>query len=106
MTDQTRADFEAHFQLTTRQKWQHPDGSYQFPEIQAKWEGYLAGVAKAAPTEQEPVEYQHRMRATWRDEGEGWTQWEKCSAECYQDYLKAPLLHDWQHEVRKLYVAP
>lgn len=49
MTDQTRADFEAHFQLTTRQAWTHPDGSYKFPEIQAKWEGYLAGVAKAAP---------------------------------------------------------
>lgn len=45
MTDQTRADFEAHFQLTTRQAWQHPDGSYKFPEIQAKWEGYQAGVA-------------------------------------------------------------
>lgn len=49
MTDQTRANFEAHFQLTTRQAWQHPDGSYKFPEIQAKWEGYQAGVAKAAP---------------------------------------------------------
>ncbi len=49
MTDQTRAAFEAHFGLTTWQKWQHPDGSYKFPEIQAKWEGYLAGVAKAAP---------------------------------------------------------
>lgn len=55
MTDQTRADFEAHFGLTTRQKWQHKDGSYKFPEIQSKWEGYLAGVAKATPTEQEPV---------------------------------------------------
>lgn len=49
MTDQTRADFEAHFGLTTRQAWTHPDGSYKFPEIQAKWEGYMAGVAKAAP---------------------------------------------------------
>lgn len=45
----TRANFEAHFQLTTRQAWQHPDGGYKLPEIQAKWEGYQAGVAKAAP---------------------------------------------------------
>lgn len=48
MTDQTRADFEAHFQLTQRQAWQHKDGSYQFPEIQAKWEGWQAAVTMAA----------------------------------------------------------
>ena len=55
MTDQTRADFEAHFGLTTRQAWTHPDGSYKFPEIQAKWEGYLAGVAKAGSTKRAPL---------------------------------------------------
>lgn len=49
MTDQTRAAFEAHFQLTQRQAWQHKDGSYQNTDVQKWWEGYQAGVAKAAP---------------------------------------------------------
>jgi hypothetical protein len=148
MTDQTRADFEAHFKLTIRQKWQHPDGSYKFPEIQAKWEGYQAGLAaaptqepaawiciyddgevdytplrelaEAAPTAiplyrsaaaapgavQEPVEYQVRTRPMWRDEAEGWTEWRKCSPESYADYVRVPVLHDWQHETRALYAAP
>lgn len=63
-------------------------------------------AAQLAAPVAEPVEYQHRMRPTWRDEGEGWTEWEKRSAGSYDDYVKAPLLHDWQHEARKLYAAP
>lgn len=67
----------------------------------------LSDAAAAPVAEQiEPVEYQFRMRPTWRDEGEGWQEWTKCRREVYEDYAKTPLLHDWQYEVRKLYTAP
>ena len=47
MTDQTRAAFEAHFQLTQRQAWTHKDGSYRNTDVQKWWEGWQAGVAAA-----------------------------------------------------------
>jgi len=50
----------------------------------------------------EPAEFQHRMRAVF-DEKYPWTDWEKCSPGSASDYERVPLLHDWLHEVRRLY---
>lgn len=68
---------------------------------------FARAILAAAPVaQQEPVEYQVRTRPMWRDEGEGWTEWRKCSPESYADYVRVPVLHDWQHEARALYAAP
>lgn len=58
-----------------------------------------------------PSLYQSRMRPTWVDEGQGWTPWEECSQERYEDVLKLPrkdgsIIHnDWEYEVRKLHAV-
>ena len=57
-----------------------------------------------AQTEQEPAEYQMRMRPTW--EVSSWGDWKKCSRDAFEDYTKTPKLHDWEYEVRKLYTIP
>ena len=54
--------------------------------------------------EQEPVEYQMRMRPTW--EVSSWSDWKKCSRDAAEDYAKTPKLHDWEYETRKLYTTP
>lgn len=43
----TRADFEAHFALCSRQAWQHRDGSYKDPLVQASWLGWQAAKGEA-----------------------------------------------------------
>jgi hypothetical protein len=48
------------------------------------------------------VEYQGRMRPMWRPEGEGWTDWTKCSRGTYDDYRRVPINNDWQFEARAL----
>lgn len=53
----------------------------------------------------EPVEYQRRMRPLW-DSQEVWTPWEKCTKGTYEDCIRVPVLHDWEHQVRALYTAP
>jgi hypothetical protein len=44
------------------------------------------------------------MRPTW-NEKTPWSEWEDCSKEAYEQYLKVPLLHDWAYEVRALCIA-
>jgi hypothetical protein len=39
----------------------------------------------------EPVEYQMRMRPTW--EVSSWSDWEKCSRDSFDDYIKTH--NDW-----------
>lgn len=53
----------------------------------------------------EPVVYQRRMRPTW-DNKRPWTAWEDCSKETYDDCLRVPSLHDWEHQVRALFTLP
>ncbi len=59
-----------------------------------------------AMSEQEPVEYQYRMRPMWREEGKGWIVWTACSKESFEDYSRISTYNNWQYEVRKLYVTP
>jgi hypothetical protein len=64
----------------------------------------ISSSGSAAPVEL--VEYQRRMRPTWLNEGEGWSEWEKCSEGVYEDTLKLGTYNDWQYEARALYAAP
>jgi hypothetical protein len=57
-----------------------------------------------AQPEQEPVEYQMRVRPTW--EVTSWSEWKKCSRALAEDYAKTPKLHSWEYETRKLYTSP
>jgi hypothetical protein len=63
-------------------------------------------LAALAVTKQEPVLHQYRMRPTWGETPRAWLEWTDCSAEAYADYVKTPILHNWEYEVRKLYTAP
>jgi len=54
---------------------------------------------------QESVEYQMRMRPIWLGDT-SWSDWEKCSRDSFNDYIKTPKLHDWEYEVRELYATP
>lgn len=77
----------------------------------AKAEERIAAEAAAlsatgAAEAPEPVKYESRMRPMWLADGDGWTEWERCSPGHYADILKTPELHDWQHEARALYTAP
>lgn len=76
------------------------------PLLAESWNRRAQLDAAAPGAVQEPVEYQVRTRPMWRDEAEGWTEWRKCSPESYADYVRVPVLHDWQHETRALYAAP
>lgn len=62
-----------------------------------------------APTQQAvpalPVKYEWRMRPIWRPEGEGWTNWQECCKDSYENYLRLPVYNDWQYEARALYAA-
>lgn len=69
---------------------------------QAEFE--LRRELEALKAKQEPVEYQMRTRPTW--EVTAWSEWKKCSRESAEDYAKALKLHDWEYEIRKLYIAP
>ena len=74
-----------------------PPGTTLYAALQA---GPVAGEA------QEPAEYQRRCRPTWENARVGWTEWERCTAAQAADSERAPLVHDWQYEVRRLYTAP
>lgn len=53
----------------------------------------------------EPILYQSRVRPLFNS-NHPWTNWEGCAEGSYLDYLKTPILHDWEYEVRALYAAP
>jgi hypothetical protein len=61
--------------------------------------------ANQAPSA-EPVLYQCRVRPTWGGKHIVWTAWEQCTHEQFADYIKNPVLHDWQYQVRALFAAP
>lgn len=63
---------------------------------------YQSAVAHSRK-DAEPVEYQYRSKPSWE---KNWLPWERCTKDCYLDYAKAPLLHDWQYEARALYIHP
>ncbi|KPA96005.1 hypothetical protein [Pseudomonas asplenii] len=75
-------------------------------EAASVWAAMLE--AAPAPVHQgEPVaEYQCRTRSADRKGDEGWSAWEKCSEANYADYVRVPVLHGWQYQVRKLYTHP
>ena len=74
-------------------------------EINAQFDKAITAIKEAlAQPEQEPVEYQMRMRPTW--EVTSFSDWKKCSRDAFDDYTKTPKLHDWEYEVRKLYTTP
>lgn len=84
------------------------DGDYV--TMNTEWVFWLKRAALAsapvAGEAQEPAEYQRRCRPTWGNARVGWTEWERCTAAQAADCEKAPLVHDWQYEVRRLYAAP
>jgi len=53
--------------------------------------------------QQKPAEWQYRMRADWMA---GWADWQYCSQEQAEDYLRSPHVNNWHYEVRKLYLHP
>ena len=64
-----------------------------------------ASFAKSLLAEQgEPVAWQYRTRPDWEKD---WQQgWMYCSKGAFEDYTRAPLLHDWHYEVRELFTHP
>lgn len=56
-----------------------------------------------AQPEEEPVAWQYRTRPEWKEQ---WSIWGDCTKETYEDYSRAPLLHTWVYETRKLYTSP
>jgi hypothetical protein len=70
------------------------------------WHAALKMVLSTTKQVSEPVEYQGRMRPMWKPEGEGWTEWAKCSEGTYDDYKRVPVNNDWQFESRALYTTP
>lgn len=54
---------------------------------------------------QEPVLYQCRIAPNWLRPRQ-WTEWEKCTKEQYDDYIKVKELHDWLYHARALYLLP
>ena len=46
--------------------------------------------------------YQYRMRPTWAAIETGWSTWEDCSKESYENYIRLGEYNDWQYEVRAL----
>ena len=59
--------------------------------------------AETAPVElPEPGEFQCRLKPDW-DDKYPWTDWKTCTPESASAYLKNPTVHDWTHEVRKIY---
>jgi hypothetical protein len=52
----------------------------------------------------EPVAWQCRTRPQWGSHL--WTVWAECKKEVAEDYLKTPVSHEWEYEVRVLYTTP
>lgn len=50
----------------------------------------------------EPVAWQYMTHPTW-DKGEWPTEWMDCTKEAHDDYVRAPLVADWEYRTRKLY---
>ena len=50
----------------------------------------------------EPAEFQKRTTPEW-DAKAPWSDWEKCTPGSAADCERVPVLHNWRHEVRKLY---
>ena len=80
----------------------HGPDSQRKAEIQIAIAEAVGALMSAPGGEAEPVEYQRRMRPLW-DSQVVWTPWEKCTKGTYEDCIKVPVLHDWEHEVRALY---
>ena len=75
----------------------------QPPEADSNSPEFDGIKTEAAPVQMpEPSEYQSRMKPSW-DEKHPWTDWEKCNPGSAADYERVPVLHDWKHEVRRLY---
>lgn len=52
----------------------------------------------------ELVEYQRRIRPTWRSDDENaWFPWEPCSAASFADYNRTPIRFNWEYQTRALY---
>lgn len=75
------------------------------PEYVRGYEAAMDAACRARKQQAEPVEYQRRMRPLW-DSQVVWTPWEKCTKGTYEDCIRVPVLHDWEHQVRALYTAP
>jgi hypothetical protein len=62
-------------------------------------------VPETAFGEIKPVLYQVRGRPNWDTEPK-WGEWKFCTEPVANDYIKTPVLHDWEYQVRSLYTAP
>jgi hypothetical protein len=51
------------------------------------------------------VLYQVRGRPNWDTEPK-WGEWKFCTEPVANDYIKTPVLHDWEYQVRSLYTVP
>ena len=49
----------------------------------------------------EPVSWRYRAKADWNNY---WSNWEPCSKDQYEDYVKTPKLHYWTYEAQALYL--
>lgn len=56
----------------------------------------------AAQQHGEPVAWQYITHPTW-DKGAWPTEWTECTKEAHDDYVRAPLIADWEYLTRKLY---
>lgn len=50
----------------------------------------------------EPEMYQYRTKPEWDNH---WRSWKECSKGEFDDFVKTPLLNDWQYETRTLHLA-
>jgi hypothetical protein len=62
----------------------------------------LKGVAPATQPQGEPVAWQYMTHPTW-DRGAWPTEWTDCTKEAHDDYVRAPMVADWEYRTRKLY---
>ena len=62
-------------------------------------------VPEIAFGEIKPVLYQVRGRPNWDTEPK-WGEWKFCTEPVANDYIKTPVLHDWEYQVRSLYTTP
>ncbi|MNP50412.1 hypothetical protein D3C76_1446760 [compost metagenome] len=53
----------------------------------------------------EPVAWQYMTHPTW-DKGAWPSEWTDCTKEAHADYVRAPLIADWEYRTRKLYTSP
>ena len=77
------------------------------PDYKKQWKdiGKLcAEIERLKGGQGEPVAWQYMTHPTW--DKEPWpTKWDDCTKEAHDDYVRAPLVADWEYRTRKLYAS-